>query len=217
MDAQEAEADYRTARAQLDNGQITLEEYNRVLAELMYRDYNGTWWAVSPQDGSWLKWNGTEWVPGFGQTIRPAPVVPAFVPAHHAVQPVKKPLWHIPSFSREKKRPVEEPATRPGLSLQQQPVPAPEAQPAGARRQSASPAALLAALKEKIPQGWPGIVSLGLGLVAWIRYPYICGIIAIILGGFSLYGTRKSTGTIAAIPMAAIVLALAAMLINSFL
>lgn len=67
MNAQEAEAAYREIRSQLDAGRIVQEEYNRKIAELRYQDNTGTWWAVSPQDGSWLKWDGAAWVPAPGQ------------------------------------------------------------------------------------------------------------------------------------------------------
>jgi hypothetical protein len=66
MNAPEAEAAYRQVKNQLDRRRISLDEYNQRVAALQYLDNNGTWWAISPGDGTWLRWNGTAWEPGFG-------------------------------------------------------------------------------------------------------------------------------------------------------
>jgi hypothetical protein len=63
MNAQEAESGYLTIKSQLDSGQILPDEFNRKVSELRYQDNTGTWWAISPTDGSWLRWNGTVWEP----------------------------------------------------------------------------------------------------------------------------------------------------------
>ena len=65
MNAPEAEAAYRLAKSQLDTHRIALDEYNQRVAALQYLDNTGTWWAISPKDGTWLRWNGTAWEPGF--------------------------------------------------------------------------------------------------------------------------------------------------------
>ena len=66
MNAPEAEAAYHQVKSQLDAHQISLDEYNQKVAALQYLDNTGTWWAISPGDGSWLRWNGTAWEPAFG-------------------------------------------------------------------------------------------------------------------------------------------------------
>jgi hypothetical protein len=65
MNAPEAEAAYRLIKSQLDAQQISLDEYNQRVAALQYLDNTGTWWAIGPDDGTWLRWNGTAWKPGF--------------------------------------------------------------------------------------------------------------------------------------------------------
>jgi hypothetical protein len=66
MNAQEAEARYGSLKSRFDAGQIPLDEFNRRVSELRYRDNTGTWWTISPIDGRWLRWNGTAWEIGFG-------------------------------------------------------------------------------------------------------------------------------------------------------
>jgi hypothetical protein len=161
MDAQEAQAAYRTTKSQLDTGQITLEEYNRRISELRYQDNTDTWWAVSPQDGSWLRWTGSEWVV-------------AFAPQAAVTQPVQQ------------------------LMVKQTVA---GAQPA-------------AAVPIKPACNWAGIGSLILGIISWIFYPYILGILAIILGGYSLYSIRKTTDKLAFIAIAGIIIALASMVVD---
>jgi hypothetical protein len=63
MNAQEAESGYLTLKSQLDSGRISPDEFNRRVSELRFQDNTGTWWAISPSDGSWLRWNGTIWEP----------------------------------------------------------------------------------------------------------------------------------------------------------
>jgi hypothetical protein len=88
MDAGEAETAYRSVKAELDAKKITLDEFNRRVAELKYQDNAGTWWAVSPQDGSWLKWDGAAWVPAVIRTAPAAPLSPAQAVTPDRTQPV---------------------------------------------------------------------------------------------------------------------------------
>jgi len=83
MNAQEAEAAYRLVKSQLDAHRISLGEYNMRVAALQYRDNTGTWWAISPKDGTWLCWNGTAWEPGFESGA------PSTTIAHQAVPAVE--------------------------------------------------------------------------------------------------------------------------------
>jgi hypothetical protein len=182
MDAQQAETSYRAARKQLGTGQITIEEYNRILSELRYQDNNGTWWAINPEDGSWLKWNGEEWVPGFARVDLQA----------EAAQP--------DAGTVTRREPVKE----------QQPAPLPEPQTAGTDELPAETTEQPATLKERIRNNWPGISSLCLAIISWIRYPYLLGIAATILAGYSFYSVWKGRGT-AIFPVAGIALALDAM------
>ena len=67
MDAQEAQAAYQQLKGQLDARQISFEDFARKVQDLKYQDHNGIWWAVNGADGSWLRWNGSAWEPGFAQ------------------------------------------------------------------------------------------------------------------------------------------------------
>ena len=91
MNAQEAEAGYRTIKSQFDSGQISLDEFNRRVSELRYQDNTGTWWAISPTDGSWLRWNGTVWEPASVSTM----------PSHDEQEHVEPPLDSTPSVQGE--------------------------------------------------------------------------------------------------------------------
>jgi hypothetical protein len=92
MDAQEAEAAYRDARSQLDEGRISLDEYNRKVAELKYQDNSGTWRAIDPTNGGWLTWDGSAWVPAAVQGVSPAPQATV----QPAVQLPDRPPYYIP-------------------------------------------------------------------------------------------------------------------------
>jgi hypothetical protein len=61
MNAQEAEAEYRTLKTGFDSGRILLDEFNWKVSEFKYQDNTGIWWAINPADGSWLRWNRTVW------------------------------------------------------------------------------------------------------------------------------------------------------------
>jgi lipopolysaccharide export LptBFGC system permease protein LptF len=61
MDHVEAERLYASLKAQWNAGQITQEQFISGVNNLRYQDFNGVWWAINGDDGSWLKWNGTVW------------------------------------------------------------------------------------------------------------------------------------------------------------
>jgi hypothetical protein len=81
MNAPEAEAAYRLVKSELDAHRISLDEYNRRVAALRYLDNTGTWWAISPKDGTWLLWNGMAWEPGFVSGAPSRTIVQQAVPA----------------------------------------------------------------------------------------------------------------------------------------
>ena len=195
MNAQEAEAAYRLVKSQLDSGQVALDEYNRRVSELRYQDNTGTWWAISPTDGSWLKWNGSVWEPAFAHAASVPPQAPAPQPAQQpaAAQPVTQPVqpsYYIPPSGGA-------------------PAAAPVAYPAMA-------AATVPAVAEKPKRNWLGIASLGLGILSWLFYPYIMGILAIILGGYSFYTIRKTTGKLALVSLAGTIIALASIIADNY-
>jgi len=67
MNAQEAQEQYQRLKNELDTHTITLDDFSRGVQELKYQDHAGTWWAINPADGSWLKWDGSTWIPALAQ------------------------------------------------------------------------------------------------------------------------------------------------------
>lgn len=65
-------------------------------------------------------------------------------------------------------------------------------------------------------RNWLGGLSVVAGIASFAVFPYILGAVAIILGGYSVYATRKKTGNIAIIAIAGIVIGLAAILVDNF-
>ncbi|MCX6686437.1 MAG: hypothetical protein NTV10_07375 [Methanoregula sp.] len=211
MNAQEAEAAYRVVKSQFDAGQISLDEYNRRVSELRYQDNSGTWWSISPQDGSWLKWNGTTWEPAFAHAAvaTPAPH-PVAKPAHQQAQPAAQPSWYIPPVSAQQK-PATQPATAQPVQqpVYQQPVQQPVAQPAAAPSYYIPPSgaaqqpvvqqpatAVTQPVAPSIRQPWSrakkfAVVSILFGAVALFRAPYIAGIIGVLLGALAVREKEK--------------------------
>jgi len=238
MNAQEAEAAYRITKSQLDAGQITLEEYNKKIAELRYLDNTGTWWTINPADGSWLKWTGSAWVPAFAPAVPvtpQAPVQPAPQPATRqpaVQQPVQKettkPSWYIPPVSSQQKPAAAQPATSPPL---EQPAQQPVEQPAtssyyippvgsvpqaSAQQPAAAVAQPAAGVTVKPARNWAGIGSLVLGILSWIFFPVLLGIIAIAAGIAGLYMAKKQKSKIPVTAIIGIILGLLSIIINIF-
>jgi len=60
------------------------------------------------------------------------------------------------------------------------------------------------------------IVSVIAGIAAFVFYPYILGTLAIVLGGISVFITRKKTGKIAFLAVAGILIGLASIITDNF-
>jgi hypothetical protein len=56
--------------------------------------------------------------------------------------------------------------------------------------------------------------SVVLGIISWIFYPYIMGILAIVLGAYSAYTAKKTRGKIEIIAIAGIIIALASIIFD---
>ncbi len=123
------------------------------------------------------------------------------------------------------RRPRQAPAAQPAaIPVQPAAVP-PQAQPvyypppqAGMQQPGVGPAGAAATIT---PQKNTGMVVLGIlsvvaGIVAFFFYPYLLGALAIVLGGISVFVTRKKTGKIAFIAIIGIVIGLAAILVDNF-
>jgi len=66
----------------------------------------------------------------------------------------------------------------------------------------------------KRTRNWIGILCLICGILSWIILTVILAVVAVALGVFSLYKTRKETGKIAISAIAGIVIAIAAVLVS---
>jgi len=107
MNAPEAEAAYRVVKNQLDARRISLDEYNQRVAALQYLDNNGTWWVISPKDGTWLCWNGTAWEPGFESGA------PSTTPEQQEVPAMEVPQTIVRAFGTGTRRPPADPIPSP--------------------------------------------------------------------------------------------------------
>ena len=73
MHYQEAERAYGALRMSLDSGKLSPEAFSTQVNALRVQGPDGAWWQINPQDGTWLRWDGSRWLPG----VRPAPVAAA--------------------------------------------------------------------------------------------------------------------------------------------
>ncbi|MBN1667131.1 MAG: hypothetical protein JW862_08575 [Anaerolineales bacterium] len=82
MNFQEAEQNFLRLQQQYANRQLDQQKFYQLVAQARVQDQQGGWWQINPQDGSWLKWNGQEWVPAQAphQPSTPQRVAPARAP-----------------------------------------------------------------------------------------------------------------------------------------
>jgi len=64
MDLERAERQLRQLRAALDRGALDDAEYRVHVAKLMFRDSQGTFWMLDPDDGTWYRNSGNAWETG---------------------------------------------------------------------------------------------------------------------------------------------------------
>jgi hypothetical protein len=108
--------------------------------------------------------------------------------------------------------PVQPSATPPAQPVYYQPQPA-VVQPEGIRQPGVT--------TPPVPPRNTGLLVLGIlsvlaGAAAFFFYPYILGAIAVVLGGTSVFVTRKKTGKIAFIAVIGIIIGIAAILTDNF-
>jgi len=75
-----------------------------------------------------------------------------------------------------------------------------------------APPAVQPAVKRK--RNWTGILSILCGILSWVILTTALAIVAVAIGVFSLYKTRKETGKIAYSAIAGIIIAVAAVLVS---
>jgi membrane-bound ClpP family serine protease len=121
---------------------------------------------------------------------------------------------------RPQQAPVAAAAPAPAPAAPVQPVQPVyyQPQPAGMQQPGVTVAGAAAAATPQKNTGMLvlGIVSVIAGIAAFFFYPYILGALAIVLGGISVFVTRKKTGKIAFIAIIGIVIGIAAILVDNF-
>lgn len=74
MNFEQARAEYERLRQGYETRAIGPEEYTRRIQQLQVRDEQGAYWAIDGATGNWLRYDGSNWVPGQppGQPARAA-------------------------------------------------------------------------------------------------------------------------------------------------
>jgi hypothetical protein len=73
MDKRSAEKAFQRMKKKLDGGTMTREQFLQQVADLRYQDAAGIWHQVRPDDGSWLSWDGKQWIPEISGPARSMP------------------------------------------------------------------------------------------------------------------------------------------------
>jgi len=77
-DVNDIELRYAKLKTQYENGDLNYETYIRAVDALRMRDKNGIYWQIRANDGKWVRWDGSTWVPGNGR-----------VPCHRRITKIK--------------------------------------------------------------------------------------------------------------------------------
>jgi hypothetical protein len=64
VDFREVDRRYIDLKRQYDNGDLSAEEFDAQLEQMMVQDDEGRWWAKSRQTGIWHYYDGSTWVRG---------------------------------------------------------------------------------------------------------------------------------------------------------
>ena len=80
MNFDDAERKFADLKNQRDSGQISPADFTTQVYEIRLQDIGGVWWQISEQDGKWLRWNGSAWVPG-----EPVRIVGSSAPGRNTV------------------------------------------------------------------------------------------------------------------------------------
>jgi hypothetical protein len=123
------------------------------------------------------------------------------------------------------RKPRQAPAAQPA-AIPAPTAPAPQAQPVSYPPQPAGiqPPGVVADASVKPPMKKRmlllDILSILIGAVSWFMYPYICGILAIVLGAVVLYNSKNKKGTgaiiMAILGIVGIIIGLASIIVNLF-
>ena len=91
MNSQDIESRYASLKQARDTGSITEEQFRNSVSQLRLKASDGSWYAIDPADGRWMKWDGRTWEktaapaapqkgapqPGFQRQAAPSPAVPS--------------------------------------------------------------------------------------------------------------------------------------------
>lgn len=58
----ELQARFAALKADLDRGAISRDQFLQQVSELRFQDASGSWWQITEDGQSWLKWDGSQWV-----------------------------------------------------------------------------------------------------------------------------------------------------------
>ncbi len=63
-DVNDIELRYAKLKTQYENSDLNYETYIRAVDALRMQDKNGIYWQIRANDGKWVRWDGSTWVPG---------------------------------------------------------------------------------------------------------------------------------------------------------
>jgi hypothetical protein len=96
---------YKDLRSQYDDGKLSPDHFLAEVQQLRTQDASGTWWAVNSKDGSFLRYDGSDWIPAKplkAPKVAAGPKKPFKLPAPKVAAGPKKPfkLPQLPSNLR---------------------------------------------------------------------------------------------------------------------
>ena len=74
MDFKKAIARYKDLQKQLKKKKISQAQFAHEAAKIQLQDSQGNWWQINPDDGSWLTWDGSNWLQGDPNKLKHQPI-----------------------------------------------------------------------------------------------------------------------------------------------
>lgn len=118
MDFERARAEYARLRQAYDSRQISAQEYGQRVQSLQVRDASGGFWAIDGNTGGWLRYDGSNWVPGQPPIPQaPAPQFGGYGAPQQPQQPQRpqqpqqpqQPYGQQPPFGQQQATPIAQP------------------------------------------------------------------------------------------------------------
>lgn len=79
MNSKEMESRYAGLRQAKDTGRISDAQFRDEVAKLRHQAADGSWYQINPDNGRWMKWNGTAWensLPAAQSFVQPQAIAP---------------------------------------------------------------------------------------------------------------------------------------------